>query len=794
MSNISRRDQVLRAEGRGARRLRLRILSGVALAALCCGTAMAQQAPDQGGVALDEVIVTAQKREQAVNDVPMSITALQAEDLADRGVSGTVDLANTVPAFTYTESRVGTPIYTLRGVGFNDIALGGRPTVSVYRDEAPVPFTIETRGGFLDLERVEVLVGPQGTLFGQNATGGAINLVAAKPTASPKAGLEVGYGNYNALTLGGFVSGPISDTLKGRIAIKREQADGYQRSITHGGRNGDKELTEGRVILDWTPSDTLRASLTVYGFIDHSDNQAPQVYKVQPSDPTAAGFIPELALIPLAPRDNRAADFNPDESYARDNSYLQADLRIDLDVSDRLTLTSLSSYSDYDQNQNQDLDGTPLDGLQQRTIGSIKSFSQELRLSGNVTDRLYMTVGANYAADETRERNLDYIGQSTQAYAFAAYGIAPFFNFGLRNDQDIKTYAAFGNLEFSATDALTLQAGFRYTKSENDFQGCTSDLGDGVTAAVFTDFHNLARGAFLGLPPLPPIAPGGCITADLLQVPQMVTNRLEEDNLSWRLGADYDVTDRIKLYANVSRGYKAGGFPTLAATATAQYDPTHQESVTAYEVGFKAGLTPVLQLNGAVYQYDYEDKQVLGVVADPSFGRLLRLLNIPESRVRGAELQLVWSPISGLDLSGNASYVKTEITDDFIGFDANGVSQNFVGQQFPNSPKWQLSGDAAYSWPVAETLKAFVGVNASYRSSTNSELGEIPDLVVDDYALVNLRGGIEAEDGSWRLMAWVKNVEDNYYYTAATRSIDVFNRMAGMPRTYGLTFTRQFGN
>ncbi|MBS0412114.1 MAG: TonB-dependent receptor, partial [Proteobacteria bacterium] len=786
MASISRRHHV-------ARQFVRRMLSGAALSALSCGMAMAQPAASADGVTTEEIVVTAQKREQALNDVPMSITALTGQALAARGVVDTAGLANTVPGFTYTESRVGTPIYTLRGVGFNDIALGGRPTVTVYRDQAPVPFTIETRGGFMDLERVEVLVGPQGTLFGQNSTGGAVNLVAAKPTATPQAKLEAGAGSDSAYTVDAFAAGPLSDTLRGRIAIRHDQSGGWQRSLTTGKANGAKDLTEGRGILEWRPTAAFTASLTLYGFVDRSDNQSPAIFKIQPSDPTVVGLIPGLATTPLAPRDDRATDFNPNESYARDNRYVQADLRMDYVLPHRLTLTSLTSYSHYDENQNQDLDGSTLSGLQQRTYGSIASFSQEVRLAGQVANQVYVTAGASYASDKTRERNVDDISQSTQAYAFVGYGIAPFWDFGLRNDQDIKTYAAFGNLEYSPIEALTLQLGLRYTKSENSFRGCTSDLGNGTTAAVFSDFHNLVRTAFLGLPALPPIAAGGCITADALQVPTLITSKLDEDNVSWRIGANYDLTRGVMVYANVSRGYKAGGFPTLAATATAQYDPTKQESVTAYEAGIKASLSRDLQVNGAVYQYDYRDKQVLGIVADPSFGRLLRLLNIPASRVRGVELQVSWTPIAGLTASGNASYVKTEITRDFIGFDANGVSQNFRGQPFPNSPRWQLSADVAYERPVAEGLKAFAGVNVSYRSSTNSELGEIPDLLVDGYALVNLRAGLEAADGRWRVAAWVKNVGDTYYYTSATRSIDVFNRMAGMPRTYGVTVSRRFG-
>jgi outer membrane receptor protein involved in Fe transport len=758
--------------------------------ALAAGGAAAAQEVAPSDDADRTIVVTAQKREQALNDVPLSVTAFGAEQLASRGIDSTVDLANSVPGFTYTESRIGTPIYTLRGVGFNDIALGGRPTVSVYQDEAPIPFTVETRGGFLDLERVEVLAGPQGTLFGQNATGGAINLIAAKPTDVFKGSLTAGYGRFNEVTLGGFVSGPISDTLKFRLAVKSEQADGWQYSTTTGDTNGKKNLISGRFLLEWTPAEALRVNLNLNGFLDRSDNQSPQYLLARPSDPTAAANIPGLATLVVPPRNNRATDFNPGD-YARDNDFLQANLRIDYDLNDQLTLTSLSSYSKYNQNQLQDLDGTPLIGLTQRTMGDIESFAQELRIAGDLTDQLYVVIGANYADDKTRERVSGDLSESTQAYAFVGLGLPPFYSFGLRHDQDITTYALFGNAEFKLTDALTLQAGVRYTNSNNRFVGCTRDI-DGVTNQVFSGFHDFVRTVVLGLPALAPIPAGGCITADALQVPQLVTSRLKEDNVSWRFGADYEIADDVKVYANVSRGYKAGGYPSLAATSTAQYDPTLQESLTAYEAGLKAAFSRDFQLNAAIYHYDYRDKQLLGIVADPSFGRLLRLLNVPKSRINGAELQLAWSPVRGLDITGNASYVDSKITAPFVAEDPNGVTADFNGQAFPNSPKWQLSGDVNYEVPVSDRLNAIFGASASYRSTTNSELGRLPELVVEDYALVNLRVGFADSDKKWRLMAWMNNVGDKYYYTSATRSIDVFNRMTGAPRTFGLTFTYNF--
>jgi iron complex outermembrane receptor protein len=762
-------------------------LAGASLLVMSMGAAQAQEA---GGA--DEIIVTAQKREQALNDVPISVTALDQAALDDRGLSQIDDLGRAVPGFSYTESRVGSPIYTLRGVGFNDIALGGRPTVSVYHDEAPVPFTIETRGGFLDLQRVEVLSGPQGTLFGQNATGGAINLIAARPQSEFGAGIEAGYGNFNAMTLGGHLTGPVTEALRYRIALQHQRNDGMQENFRTGEQIGALDLTTARAMLEWTPTRDLEVTLNVNGFVDRSESQIPQVVAITPSDPLAAPLIPGLLTQPLGPDNNTDVDFTPDD-YARDNRFVQANLRLDYALNENLTLTSLSSYSTYDQEQVVDIDGMAVLGLQQYTRGDIESFYQELRLAGDITDRLYFVVGANYASDSTREFNFDDLSGSTQSLAFTPLGLPVFETFTMQNDQDIETTAVFGAIEYSLTNTLTLQAGARYTETINDFQGCTRDAGDGVTAQIFTGFINFLRG-LNALPAITPIAPGGCVSANGIDAPPLlITDRLDEDNVSWRIGLDWQPHDDLLVYANASRGYKAGGFPTLGATQAAQYEPTLQEELTAYEVGVKIGLADALQLNGAIYHYDYADKQVLGFVFEPALGELLRLVNVPQSEVNGAELQLVWSPIDGLDMTGAVSYVTSEITGSFPGINADGDTVDFAGGPFPNTPEWQLSADIAYAWPISPGLSGFVGIGANHRTATNAELGEVSRLEIDGYTLVDLRAGLEADDGRWRVSAWVRNVTDEYYYTNASSTIDALVRYTGAPRTYGVTLSYDFG-
>ncbi|HEY2177212.1 MAG TPA: TonB-dependent receptor, partial [Caulobacteraceae bacterium] len=704
------------------------LLAGTSVLAMQPATARAETAASTQAVSVGEVIVTARKREEAINTVPMSINAVSGAQVASKGIERTSDLARVVPGFTYTTSQVGTPIYTLRGVGFVDISMGGRPTVSVYADQAPIPFIIETLGGNFDLERIEVLKGPQGTLYGQNSTGGAINLIAAKPTADFQAGLQAGYGNYNAVTLEGFVSGPLSDTLEARLAVQHVQNDAWQKSYTSGETNGATDLTSGRAVVDWRPTSRFKVELNLNGYVDHSDTPAAQLDKVLvPS--SEASLVPTLFNYPTAPQTDTAADWNPGQSYRRQNDFFQANLRGDYELPHGLTLTSLSSFSHYDANQPVDIDGTSQSVLQQLTKGSINSWYQEVRLAGNIFDHGYFVVGANYASDKVRETNYVNVSGGTEAFSFVALGLPLFDTFRDIDNQDSQTYAVFGNVDYSLTPTIKLDAGVRYTRAIDNFTGCSADTGDGNAASIFGPFENFIRG-LSGLPPLPPIPPGGCVTANDQFAPTLVVSKLDEDNVSWRVGAQWQALEHTMLYVNVSKGYKAGGYPDLGATKTSQFNPATQESVLAFEAGFKTRLFDTLQLNGAGFYYDYRDKQVLSVVTDPVFGTVLQLVNIPKSRVIGAELQAVWAPVRGLTFSANGAYTDSKILDDFTGINALGATQDFGGEPFPTSPTWQAAADVNYTWPVNNALNGFVGGDLTYKSATNNDLGEISLLAI----------------------------------------------------------------
>jgi outer membrane receptor protein involved in Fe transport len=727
--------------------------------------------PSDNGPA--DIIVTAQKTEQNINKVPMSITAVTAYQLRSAGVTEIRDLVKITPGLTYADSQTGSPVYTIRGVGFSDFALAGRPTVTVYNDQAPLPFSIETRGVNLDLERVEVLKGPQGTLFGTNSTGGAINFIAAKPTSEFDAGGDLSYGRFNSNQISGFVSGPITSTLRGRLAVQHDGMDAWQVNPANGEKLGVQDFWNGRLTLDWAPTDKFQAILTVNRWIDHSDTQAQQFIAYAPSFPGAT--VPQLAAQPTAPANNRAAGWDAGRSYRKDNNFIQTNLRMDYELSDIFTLTSLTSYSRYRENQLTDLDGTIVNNSYFQTIGKIRSISEEFRVSAAIADKGHVIIGGYYADDKSSE--IDPINSPVSSVS-AAFGVP--VNFKTTTSQGSTTKAVFGSFDYDIIPSVNIYGGIRYTDFHTDFTGCTGDSGDGVVAPLFG------------------IQPGECFTVTEAGVPGFVNQKLRQDNVSWRAGAQWTIAPRAMLYANVSKGYKAGSFPILPANSYVQLNPVNQESLLAYEAGFKVGLfNRALQINGAVFHYDYTDKQVLGydtVILNGAPFQVLRLINVPKSRVNGAELDLTAVPLQGLRLTVAGTYVDTRITRSpaTLQPDPLGTFIDFKGQSFPNTPKWQLSSDAEYKWSATDKLTAFLGGNVSYQSRTNSGFGNLELFRTKAYALLDLRAGIESGDGRWRATIWGRNVTNTYYWTATTHAQDAVVRFAGQPATYGVSLSFRY--
>ena len=736
--------------------------------------ANSQVPPDNNSNQLEEVVVTAQKRSEKLSDVPMSVSASSGEQLEARGVTQAADLDKVVPGFNFRPSNYGTPVYTIRGVGFFENSVAVAPTVSVYVDQVPMAYSAMTSGAAIDLERVEVLKGPQGTLFGQNSTGGAINYIANKPTPQFDTGFNVGYGNFKAFHGDGFVSGPLTDTLSARLALSTDQRGDWQKSQTRDDTLGHRNFTTGRLLVDWKPTDDLAFEVNLNGWRDRSDSQAAQFVSFSPTRPTGYQDVaPILRAYKPAPNDARIADWDPNTSLRRSDSFYQASLRGDWDLSDNVTLSSITSYAGLHQNAPTDADGTSVGNFHRVLHTNIHSFSQEVRLSGRAIDeRLKWMAGVNYDKSLARDRPLtDTIASNN--------GLGPrrWPNYLLHNDQDVETKAAFGSLDYNLTQTVTVQGSIRYTKSQNDFEGCLLDPGNGGIAFVFSQLSSR------------PIKPGECVTlAPPNNTPAGVVRKsLDEDNLSWRLGLSWKPTTETLLYASLTKGYKAGSFPTLAALSPDQFDPITQESLLAYETGFKTTLLDrTLQLTGALFYYDYQDKQLIGYKTTP-FGNLPGFISIPKSRVSGGELNATWRPISPLTISAGASYVDSKVTSHRITNDPYGVAVDIKDEAFPNTPKWHLTGDIQYTFDLNDSLEGFVGANGQYKTKTSAAFGGGADFEMPAYGLLDLRAGVESKDSHWKVTVWGRNVTDKFYINNISHIVDTVARNTGMPATYGVT-------
>lgn len=779
--------------------MNMRILTAVLLGtAAHCGTAYAadgqtQASEDSSGT--DEIIVTAQKREERLRDVPMSITAVSGEQLERRGVTNIADLAKVVPGLTFQSGDFGSPIYTIRGVGQKDNGVAVFPTVSTYIDQVVVPFSVETLGTAFDLERVEVLKGPQGTLFGQNSTGGAINFIAAKPTKSFAAGLQTTYGRFGQFDAQGYISGPLADTLSARIAIKTEQRGDWQTSQTRNDSLGERHFTTGRLLLDWQPSDNLRFQFNANGWIDKSDTVASQYVAMAVIRPGGyADVLPQIAAYSPAPDKARIADWDPNADYRRDDRFGLLALRADLDISDDVKLTSITSYSGFKQFAPMDTDGVNVNDMFWTIKASIKSFSQELRLAGNPGPLRWM-VGANYQKDNTKDAGY-------MNYHASNSGVGPFRydNFYYNNNQDVTTKSVFGSLNYEITDSLTAQGSMRYTKSDNDASGCIHDSGDGQIATAFSLFTILSGR---------PIPPGQCVTLSeqflgVIELPPgsgnflpqyngsvpIISKSLNEDNVSWRAGLNWKPNSDTMLYFNATKGYKAGSFSTIPSLFPSQYDPAKQESVLALEGGFKADLADrTVNISGAVFFYDYQNKQLAGF-KDTLFGNLPALISIPKSKVLGAELNLSWKPVPALVFSGGVTYVKSEVISDFVTNDPLGAAVNIKGESFPSTPEWQAVADVQYNFPLGGDLNGFAGAGVSYRGKSWAAFGLSPLFRINEYALLDLRAGVESD--RWKVEIWGRNVTNKFYVNTVTHITDTVARVVGMPATYGVTVGYKF--
>lgn len=801
----------------------------------------------QHGPAIEEIVVTAEKREESINSVPIAISAFTGSDLQQLGVTDTRDLGKLVPGFTAADSGFSTPVYTLRGVGFNDFSYSATSTVGVYEDEVSLPYSVMTKGANFDLQRVEVLKGPQGTLYGRNTTGGTINYIANKPTPDFRIGGQVGYSRFDTLDADLYISGPLTETLKGRLAATTTQSnDGWQISNTRpNDRLGKKNKSAVRAALEWQPRDDLSFRVVLSGWSDRSQPQAPYAVALRPQNQItgaftldnffsfAAGFAhvppsvqsivinafdlagigttpiqgtvnPQVANYPYIPNNTnpQIADWAPGEPWRLAENFWNASLRTKWTLNDSLDLTGLFSF-DQSRSDGSPLPQSGLDSLQSEEIlyASIRSINAELRLSGHQGEggSINWLVGISGAMDKTLNNSYDLI--TTDSFNFPIPGIGNIPGLPPLVADEIGLYAktlarsagAFADGDWQFTDTLKLSQGVRYTIESRQMQGCTFYPSGAKGILGFNtlfDIISLDAGGHGNIPQGNP--PASCMTLDANGNPGLSSQNLDEHNLSSRTALNWTPIDNNMFYASYARGYKSGGFPILLAARASNLGPVKQERLIAYEVGNKSVLWDSrLQINFSAFYYDYANKQLLTYLKDPVFGPLPLLKNAPKSMDEGLELTTTMVPIEGLYLTAIGSYIRTKIIE-FESTTAQGVDYNFAGRPFNFAPRFQSAFIVNYSFPISSDVQLSTGADYNYNSSTNATLEGDPAYVIPKYYTLGAHAAIAALDNHWIVTAFCRNLTNEAYRVGVFRSGDSVAATSGFPRTYGLTFSYDY--
>ena len=729
----------------------------------------ATAAPDDEGAdtSQQDIVVTARRTEENVQRVPSSISAFNERTLERIQATDTTGLQGAVPNLNIVQGRGSsnaTNVF-IRGVGQPDALQTFDPAVGVYVDDVYLSRIRGNQLDLLDVERIEVLRGPQGTLYGKNTIGGAIKFVSRKPGQDFRANGSIAIGSYDQLELRGAASGPISDTLAAGFAVMRAKRDGYVEDSANDREYNDRDSVGGRAAIAFTPTTNVRVDLTAdYTKDDASLNVGRPVNNLTTfsggtlvvTDPVGSGSYDwEGRTTPGFPNSTKLQHYGFSGTAA-------------IDVTDSLTLKSITAFRDLKTDDFIDIDAT------QYEVGDVfvgvdqKQFSQEFQLA-YTGERLNAVAGVYYLKEDIQSHQ--------EAYADDLLGPL-FLNSGflrtIDDDLETKSYAAYANASYEVIDNLRFSAGLRYTKEKKDYWRTTSTFFSLLPAFNSTYVFAPPEGKWSDWSPMASV--------------------------------DFQVNPSTMVYARVAKGFKSGGFNGRANTVaeSTEYEP---ETVWSYEAGFKTTLARQLRLNGAVFHSDYKDFQarVSGLDDDPVTGLpspKLSVLNAGKLRIRGAELEASWTPVERLLLDGQLGYLDSEYKEfDDARFTAFGGSRAFQTPAF--SPKWTLRLGAQYGFDLGSAGGVTIGAQTRYRSRTALTVDntftntddEIEGLFQKAFWVHDARIVYETADKHFALGLYGNNLSDRAYKTDAQEFSSVGSIRTvyyGAPRTVTLRLTARY--
>jgi iron complex outermembrane receptor protein len=806
------------------------LATSIALALAAPEAVLAQQATaarpaaDQGGV--EEIVVTAQRREQKLQDVGISVTALGSEALSNLNISTATDITRAVPSLkmnAYSSSQV---VFNIRGVSQNDYGDQQEPPVAVYQDDSYSSTINLASFPVFDLARVEALRGPQGTLFGRNATGGAIQFISHKPTKEFEGYATATVGRFGQAILEGAVSGPLTDTLQGRFAFIRNKDDGYIEyrndgnivsPVTSQPARGANNHYALRGQLAWQPADGVNAALIVRYLRADKERQA-GLYSNEAACPNAqfqgeftkpdqscafwgtgpgqagTGFRNDAITPSRGGTPWATAETSP--SYV-DRTTKAATLRVDAKLG-ALDLVSITDYQKADKFYLEGGDSSPVDGVVFYQRSALKQASQEFRLSG--------TAGAHQIVGGVFGMKID--GDYTGKFADPFYGYDPTVSF----TQSTKSLAVFLQDEWRATDKLSVIAGIRHwrDKREGSYVGCAPavpGLSDSVTV-IFnpSTVTGITGGTASVANERCGDTVGGVIVGPTDGLARTVTPGDASKTFSGvtaRFEVDFRLTDDVLLFASYNRGSKSGGFTFSTGTPYAPLGsngsadpgapnvnaflngvPYKPEVLNALEAGFKSTLGRSTVLNASAFYYDYQNYQAFAQV-----GVQQTVVNLP-AIASGLEAELTTRPVQGLTLQLGASALSSRVRNillpDLV---------TVVEHDLPQAPKFSGNALARYEFGVGPGTVSVQG-DVQYSGSFCFTVLCAPVERERAYTVANARVGWESATRTWEFAAFVNNLFEEKYRVYAFDSSLFSGVVAGVyakPRTWGLTGTYRFG-
>jgi len=728
---------------------------------------------------LDEIIVTSEKREQNVQDVPVAISAFSAGMLEARGIVTAQDLQFVVPGLTIGEDFRGPAKVTIRGVSSENPFPGGDPGVPVHINGHYTQNPAYVLRDMLDVERVEVLRGPQGTLYGRNAIGGNINIITKRPTDTVEGTVSANIGNYEKHLVQGVVSGPLSDTLRARLAVSDDKRDGYVRNVgVQGDDRQTSDYTSVRGALEYDLTDNTQLYLNAYYFKDKG-NSGQRLISEYPLDATLFGG-PNYYIL-------NSAGSNPSSSdpfQVSDNTppeQLKKSKGVSVDFSWNLggvEFRSLSAYDETTWEGSADKDGSAVVNRENIFVTPLETYTQEFQLLSTGDDDLSWVVGAFYYNEES-----DYHFESLREQStFDADGNGvvdqndPRFVISGDSGNEAMSLGAFGQLNYLLTERSELVAGLRYSKDKKE------NNEPGVSIATEGQ-------------PFPP--------------PVIFKFGLRDDDWSkvtGKLGINYHLDDDVMIFGSYSRGYKAGGFNF------AQENSYNPETVDAYETGLKARwLDARLQTNLAAFYYKYEDKQDFQAFFDPVLGLApFSIVNASSATNYGVELEIQAYVTDAFFIDVSLGYLNAEFEEFATADTLRPALQNLnlSGNKLPFSPEWKAYLGIQYDWSLGDGMGGLSArldyswtddqySNAFNRDANTAGLNAGSADFLPSYYLVNASLQWKSVDDVWNVNLYVKNLTDeailsNSFVAPLTDTTQEVHANYFAPRTYGLKMTYNF--